>query len=395
MACRLTQSITRFSIFWALTLSCILALVSPVATFALQATPQINSPQETAFQEIQVFAQALSLVKAADLRHRPDTFFLMSALSAMAEAFDRYSHFIPPELLGLFVEQFRDQVTSIGIDVRSSGDQGIEVVSVAPESPAQKAGVRPHDVITAVDGQSLAGLRVIDGLLLIHRPGLGPGTTLKLMIQKQGVGGTKTVSLTRELQRRQTISARLLERGYGILAIRAFMSATPADFRRAVQELEKAGPLVGMVIDLRGNPGGELSAAADVVRTLVKDGVITTTESQFPDARFKLQADGRDVFNWPAVVVVDGGSASAAELVAGALKHHHRAVVIGERTFGKGTFQSFIPIADDMGMYLTMGRYLLPDGSSVDGVGLDPEVHVKVMDDDQVMQVALRILKKS
>ena len=165
MARRPSQSIARFCLLGTFTLSCLMVLLSPVAPFAQQATPQLNSQGQTVYQEMQAFGQVLSVLKMADSQHRPNTFFLLPALSAMTESFDRYSHFIPPELMGLFVEQFHDQVTYIGIDVRGSGDQGIEVVSVAPESPAQRAGIKPHDVITAVDSHSLAGLRVIDGLL--------------------------------------------------------------------------------------------------------------------------------------------------------------------------------------------------------------------------------------
>ncbi len=347
------------------------------------------------YKDIQSLANALSILQFVSMGDRDAKRFLYSALSAMTEALDRYSFFVPPELIGIFSQALKDKYVGTGMCIAKTKSGNIEVISTEPDGPASKAGIKPKDVITTIDGKQVSEMSFLESLKLMIGPEFSSGSKAKLSIRREGNEEPLNFVLTREFIKPQMIEWRIPEKGYGYVRLKGFNRSTIKDFKKGIEETEtKGGVLKGLIIDLRNNPGGDIEASIELSRLFIESGVIASFESNYQEYKGKFKADGGWIYRWPIVVAVDEGSASTSELFSGTLKFHKRAWIIGRRTFGKGTFQTLVPLIDDMGLYITLGRFYLPDGSSVEGSGVMPDVILDQNGDDEVViKKALEILK--
>src|SRR3569623_708324 len=250
----------------------------------------------------------------------------------------------------------------------------VKVMSPIDDTPAQKAGLRTGDLIVRLDSTPVKGLTLKDAVDLMRGK---PGTDIVLTVIREGEEKPLKFNLTRAVIKVKSVKSRTLDKGYGYLRITQFQSHTPENLLQAISDLKKenGGQLKGVVLDLRNNPGGVLSAAVSVADDFLEGGLIVYTEGRVKDSEMKFKATPSDVLNGaPIVVLITGGSASASEIVAGALQDQHRAIIMGEKSFGKGSVQTILPIGNGAALKLTTARYFTPSGRSIQAEGITPDI---------------------
>ncbi|MEX0374723.1 S41 family peptidase [Spiribacter pallidus] len=305
----------------------------------------------------------------------PET-LIDNAIQGMLQGLDPHSTYLDRSDYQQLQEGTRGEFGGLGIEVGME-DGFVEVIAPIDGTPADAAGIRPGDLIIRIDGQSVKGLDLQEA---VERMRGEPGTEIVLGILRDGAEAPIEVTIERAIIRVESVRARLLEPGFGYLRISQFQSRTGDDVLDAVEGLvADAGPdgLSGLVLDLRNNPGGVLDAAVEVADAFLASGVIVTTDGRAERAASRFVATPNDALGGvPLVVLVNAGSASAAEIVAGALQDHRRGVVMGEPTFGKGSVQTILPLRDGNAVKLTTARYFTPEGRSIQAEGITPDVRI-------------------
>jgi carboxyl-terminal processing protease len=250
----------------------------------------------------------------------------------------------------------------------------VKVVSPIDDTPAQRAGIKAGDLIVRLDDKPVKGMTLADAVKIMRGE---PGSDIVLTVVREGEEAPLKFTLTRDIIKVKSVKNKLLEKNYGYLRISSFQSGTGQGLLDAVDELKKEneGPLKGIVLDLRNNPGGVLNAAVDVSDAFIESGLIVYTEGRIKNSEMRFSATPDDVINGaPIVVLINGGSASASEIVAGALQDHKRAIIMGEKSFGKGSVQTILPTSNGAAVKLTTARYFTPSGRSIQAQGIEPDV---------------------
>ena len=331
--------------------------------------------------EAHLLAEAIERVRHDYVDELDDDRLVEAAIRGMLADLDPHSSFLGPAEFDDIRVSTSGRYSGIGVDL---GVEDGRVVVVAPVdgSPASRAGILAGDVILSVDGMPLDVADLDDAAHLMRGP---PGTRVVLAIRREGVDELLEIALDRGQIEVQSVRAELLEAGDAYVRISHFTDSTAQDLRRALADLEhQAGrSLPGLVLDLRNNPGGVLDAAVAVADVFLDRGLIVSAEGRMPDARFRANATPGDLLDGaPLSILVNKGSASAAEIVAGALKDHRRATIIGTPTFGKGSVQTIIPLSDGNAIKLTTSRYYTPSGMSIHARGVVPDVVVEAQAPD-------------
>jgi carboxyl-terminal processing protease len=294
-----------------------------------------------------------------------------AAAEGMVASLDPHSAFLDAAEYEAMRVSTTGHYSGVGLEV---AEQDGKVVVVAPieGSPADRAGVRAGDVLLEIDGRSVEAVRLDEA---IERMRGFVGSTVHLALSRAGEPEPLQFELARSDVHVRTVRSEALPGSYGYVRITHFNDATPRDLGRQLSQLQAAAPLAGLVLDLRGNPGGVLEAAVGVADDFLDSGVIVRAEGRTAESRFEMHATGGDLVRQaPLVVLVDRGSASGAEIVAGALRDHGRATLMGERTFGKGSVQTVMPLRDGLALKLTTSRYFTPSGASIHDRGIEPDV---------------------
>lgn len=298
-----------------------------------------------------------------------------AAVDGIVARLDPHSHFLDAAEYEAMRISTSGQYSGVGLEVAEQ-DGRVVVVSPIQGSPAERVGIRAGDVLIAIDGKDL-GPGELDHA--VERMRGRNGSTVRLAVARAGMPAPLEFEIERSQVHVRTVSAARLPGSYGYLRISHFNDETPRDVRNELAQLQGVGPLRGLVFDLRGNPGGVLESAVDVADDFLDNGLIVRAEGRAAGARFEMRAsDGDLLANAPIVVLVDRGSASGSEIVAGALRDHRRATIIGQRTFGKGSVQTVIPLSGGQALKLTTSRYFTPSGTSIHEQGLDPDVRLDV-----------------
>ena len=328
------------------------------------------------WQDARMLATVLERVKHDYVNPVDDHQLLQAAIHGMVSSLDPYSAYLEGDEYDELKISSSGRYSGVGIELSIEDDQ---VVVIAPfdGSPAAQAGIRSGDVIVTIDGVSVDTNSLSD---TIGRMRGAEGTTVKIGILREGVAQPMMFTLTRSRVELHSVRAEMLEPGYGYVRISQFSETTADDFMAALKDLRKhnGAPLKGLVLDLRDNPGGVLEAAVSVADAFLDSGVIVTAKGRTPDSKFEMDATPGDALNGaPIVVLVNGGSASAAEIVAGALKDQHRAKLMGRTTFGKGSVQTIIPLSEDRAVKLTTSLYYTPSGVSINHRGIAPDIELE------------------
>lgn len=354
--------------------------------------PVLAGADETAaspYANLAIFARALSHIEVSHVEPPDQDALIYGAIRGMVDTLDPHSSFLDPDEVARLNADTEGRFGGVGveIDVR---DGWITVHGVLAGGPAERAGLRPGDRFLTLDGVGARDLRVSEAVRIMRGE---PGTSVTVRVRREGEGEAVELTMTREVIEVEAVEARVLPDRIAYVRIRSFQATTTSELRAAldaaVRETESAGGLRGVLLDLRGNPGGLLDEAVLVADEFLIEGTIVSTRGR--DGVVLSEASARAPGtrpDWPMVVLVDYFSASAAEIVAGALRDHRRALVVGTRTWGKGSVQNVIDLPDGSALKLTVARYYTPSGDSIQAVGIEPDVVVEQLDEELARTLA-------
>lgn len=363
------------------------AIVGITASLSLNvfALKQTADDTELPLEQLQKFTEVYSRIKQ-DYVETPDSKEMINnAIRGMLTGLDPHSDYLDEESFKELQVGTSGEFGGLGIEVGME-DGFVKVISPIDDTPAQKAGLMAGDLIIRLDETPVKGMNLNDAVKLMRGK---PDTKIELLIVREGKDKPFKVTLTRAVIKVQSVKSRILESGYGYLRISSFQAKTTDSLLEAINKLktENKQNLRGVILDLRNNPGGVLNAAVGVSDAFLNDGKIVYTEGRVEDAKMEYTATAGDELDGaPIVVLVNQGSASASEIVAGALQDHKRALIVGQKTFGKGSVQTVLPLDEKTALKLTTARYFTPAGRSIQAEGIKPDIDIKplkVTADDQ------------
>lgn len=357
------------------------------AALLLGGSPVPVSGASPRYQDLSVFSSVLDLVRKNYVEPVDEEKLVHGALRGMLQELDPHSSYLDPEAHKEMQVDTRGEFFGLGIEITKQQDGLIEVVSPIDGTPAAQAGLKAKDQIVAIcpkprpddwteDCKPTKGMPLFEAVKLMRGP---RGSSITIEILREGFERPKPYTLVRDAVKVASVDGRMLAPGYAYVRIRSFQERTDQELRKTLARLhdEAKSPLQGLVLDLRDNPGGLLDQAVKVADTWLSDGLIVYTQGRVESQRqdFRAHADGSEP-GYPMVVLVNAGSASASEIVAGALQDQRRALVIGRHTFGKGSVQTVYPLEDGSGLRLTTALYYTPSGRSIQEVGIAPDLEV-------------------
>ncbi len=351
-----------------------------------EAETQPAAPEGLPLDELRTFTEVFAKIKNDYVEPVDDRKLLEDAIRGMLAGLDPHSTYLDPESYRDLQEGTTGEFGGLGIEVGME-DGLIKVISPIDDTPAQKAGIKAGDLIIKLDETPVKGMELNDAVNMMRGK---PGTEIKLTILREGEEKPLEITIVRDVIKVNSVRARTLEPGYGYVRVSSFQGRTAEDLRTELEKLiqENNNDLKGIVLDLRNNPGGVLNAAVEVSDLFLNKGLIVYTEGRIKDSELRFNAKPVDLFeNLPMIVLVNEGSASASEIVAGALQDHKRAVIMGQQTFGKGSVQTILPMSNQAAVKLTTARYFTPNGRSIQAEGIKPDividkVTVKQAEDD-------------
>jgi len=342
-----------------------LSLAIGHSVYALKDNDQIP------FEDLQAFTEVFSRVKSDYVETVDDKKLIEDAIRGMLSGLDPHSSFLNTSEFSDLKIGTTGQFGGLGIEVGMENGF-VKVISPIDDTPAARAGVQASDLIIKLDKQSVKGMSLNDAVKIMRGK---PNTDIDLTIVREGEPNPLVIKITREIIRVKSVKNRMLEPGYGYVRITNFQSRTTTDLLKAISDLQKQEQLKGLVLDLRNNPGGVLNGAVGVSDAFIDDGLIVYTEGRIDDSSHRYLATPGDSLNGaPLVVLLNGGSASASEIVAGAIQDHNRGIILGTKSFGKGSVQTIQELRNGSAVKLTTARYFTPNGRSIQAKGIEPDI---------------------
>ncbi len=324
-------------------------------------------------EELRTFTEVFSRIQSDYVEPVNDKDILKDAIQGMLSGLDPHSSYLDPEDYKEVRIGTEGQFGGLGIEVTM--DNGfVKVVTPIEDTPAAEAGILTGDLIIRLDEKPVKGMTLTDAVRLMRGK---PGSKIKLTIVREGYDKPLKISVVRSVIKLQSVKRRILEKNYGYVRITQFQGNSAKNLEAALRRLKKEnnGALKGLVLDLRNNPGGVLSGAVTISDMFLDKGLIVYTEGRTADSELRYSATPGDLINGaPMVILLNGGSASASEIVAGALQDHKRAIIMGTRSFGKGSVQTILPISNGAALKLTTARYYTPKGRSIQASGIEPDI---------------------
>jgi carboxyl-terminal processing protease len=326
------------------------------------------------YEDLRTFTEIFGRIKKDYVEPVSDKKLLEDAVKGMLSGLDPHSAYLDPEEYQELKEGTTGQFGGLGIEVTMENGF-IKVVSPIDDTPAQKAGIKAGDLIIKLDDKPVKGMTLAEAVK--HMRGAA-GSKILLFVVREGVDSPLKITITRDIIKVKSVKSRILEKDYGYVRISSFQSGTGEGLKEALASLKKdnkGNNLKGLVLDLRNNPGGVLNAAVEVSDAFMKSGLIVYTEGRIANSQMRFSAAPDDLIDGaPMVVLINAGSASASEIVAGALQDSKRAIIMGEKSFGKGSVQTILPTNTGSAIKLTTARYFTPSGRSIQAKGIEPDV---------------------
>ena len=348
-------------------------LISPVVAeqdAAIDPQAEVRLPLE----DLRTFAKVFEHIRKAYVNEVDDRTLLEYAIKGMLSELDPHSTYLNASSFSDLQEHTTGEFGGLGIEVGME-DGFVKVISPIDDTPADKAGIEAGDVIIKLDGASIKGLGISDAVKLMRGP---KGSDITVTVVREGGDRPFDVVITRDIIKTQSVRSRVLEDGYGYLRIAQFQLNTGDETVKELRQLTEDTDLKGLIVDLRNNPGGVLQSSVAVSDAFLEKGLVVYTEGRVENASMSFEASPGDAIQGlPIVVLINGGSASAAEIVAGALQDHRRAIIMGTRSFGKGSVQTVIPMSEEQAIKLTTALYYTPNGRSIQAQGIEPDIIVE------------------
>lgn len=335
---------------------------------------RVGADINSTYEKLKILADVLALVEKNYVEPVKINNLVNGAINGMLETLDPHSSFMTPDVFKEMQTETRGSFGGVGFEI-TIRDKVLTVVAPIEDTPAFRAGIQSGDQILRIDGKSTKDMNLMDAVKLMRG---AEGTKVTITIMRNGFTEPKDLSLTRAIIPIRSVRSKMLEEGYGYIKINQFIEKTHTDMKAALEKLEsKEGTLKGLILDLRNDPGGLLEQAVKVADEFLEAGMIVYTEGRVEGQKMKFYAQKKvKMREYPMMVLVNAGSASASEIVAGALQDHGRAVILGTPTFGKGSVQTIIPLEDGSAVRLTTARYYTPNGRSIQAQGIVPDIIV-------------------
>lgn len=358
-------------------LTALTALIVGVSIGIASSVHAERSESRLPVDDVRMLSQVLDRIKQAYVEDIDDSELIESAIEGMLSGLDPHSDYLTPDDFADLRESTSGEYGGLGIEITLDDTGFIRVVAPIDDTPAFRAGMQSGDLITQINDTPVKGMTVNDAVTLMRGE---PGSQIELTVVREGENQPLSIEITRDVIQITSVRQRLLEDDFGYVRISQFQERTGQDFIDAMSELreQNGAPLEGMVLDLRNNPGGVLQASVEVVDALISEGLIVYTEGRLPNSASRFRAHASDPSEGVSLVVlINGGSASASEIVAGAIQDHGRGVIMGTRSFGKGSVQTILPLDDSHAIKLTTARYFTPSGRSIQAQGIVPDIEVR------------------
>ena len=331
------------------------------------------------YEKIDLFSEVLEKIQNEYVEEVDQTEVMDSAINGVLQSLDPYSAYMNPKIFEESQTETSGQFGGLGIEVTMEAGV-VKVISPIDNTPAAEAGVKAGDYIVKINNEQVQGKTLMEAVNLMRGP---VGTTIKITIRRKGLKKAKVFEITREIIEIKSVVSKLVENKVGYLRLRAFNENSSNQLKKEISKIEKNKNLLGYILDLRNNPGGLLSQAIKISDFFLNDGEIVSTRGRKNRDNRKFFAKKGDKINGkPLIVLINNGSASASEIVAGALQDQKRAILLGETTFGKGSVQSIIPLRNKGAIRLTVSKYYLPSGKSISEVGVVPDIKVEEKEED-------------
>ncbi len=333
-------------------------------------------PKNDLYEKIDLFGEVLENIKKDYVDDVDQAEMMDSAINGVLQSLDPYSAYMSPELFKEMQTDTRGEFGGLGIEIGMESGV-VKVISPIDGTPADKAGIKAGDYIVKIGKEQVQGKSLMEAVKLMRGP---VGSTIDLTIRRKNVKKPLEFKVTRKIIEIQSVSSELIgkEKNIGYLRLKSFNENSDNQFLLSIKKFEKKSKVKGYVIDLRNNPGGLLTQAINITDFFLDDGEIVSTKGRKTSETRKFFArKGDEIKGKPVVILINNGSASAAEIFAGALKDHKRAIILGENSYGKGSVQSIIPLRNGGGMRLTISKYYLPSGKSISEVGVTPDIFVE------------------
>ncbi len=340
---------------------------------------ETNSSENDIYKKIDLFGEVLEKINKEYVDEIDQSKSMDSAINGLLQSLDPYSSYMSPEILNEMQTETSGEFGGLGIEV--SMDSGVvKVISPIDDTPASRAGIKAGDYIVKINDNQVQGKSLSEAVDLMRGP---VGSGIELTVRRRGEKKALTFNIVREIIQVQSVKTDLLEKNIGYIRLTSFNENSGDQIKKKLKELEKNNKVKAYILDLRNNPGGLLSQAIRITDFFLDNGEIVSTKGRKTSENRKWFAKKGDILNSKTLVVlINYGSASASEIVAGALKDHKRAILLGENTYGKGSVQSIIPLKNDGAIRLTVAKYYLPSGKSISEVGVSPDIEVSEESDD-------------
>jgi len=357
-------------------------------TIGLSRSYKVSARSDTIYEDLKIFTDVIGLLQKEYVEETNSKDLVYGAIKGMLETLDPHSAFMPPNMYKEMQEETKGRFEGLGIEITIK-DGVLTVVSPIEDTPAFRAGVLAGDQILKIDGESTKNLTLMDSVKRLRGP---KGTKVTITIMREGFAKPRDFTLTRDVIPIRSVRFELLEKQYGYIRLSQFQEKTEGEFEKALKSLEgeSKGAIKGLILDLRNNPGGLLDQAVKVADRFIESGLIVSMEGRREEQKMKFHARSQGTATrYPLVVLVNGGSASGSEIVAGAIQDHGRGILVGTQTFGKGSVQTIFPLKDGSGLRLTTARYYTPNGRSIQAKGVMPDIIVKPLPPEEEKATAL------
>ena len=331
------------------------------------------------YEKIDLFSEVLEKIQNEYVEEINQADVMDSAINGVLQSLDPYSAYMNPKIFKESQIETSGEFGGLGIEV--SMEAGVvKVIAPIDGTPASKAGIKAGDYIVRINGEQVQGKTLMEAVNLMRGP---EGTSIEITVRRKSLRKAKIFKITREIIEIESVISKIVDNKVGYLRLRAFNENSSNQLKKEISKIEKNKKLVGYILDLRNNPGGLLSQAITISDFFLNDGEIVSTRGRKKRENRKFFAKKGDKINGkPLIVLINGGSASASEIVAGALQDQKRAILLGETTFGKGSVQSIIPLKNKGAIRLTISKYYLPSGKSISEVGVVPDIKVEEEDEE-------------
>ena len=352
-----------------------------VSIFILSLSTNFVFSKNNLLVKIDLFGDVLENIKKEYVDEVDQAEIMDSAINGVLQSLDPYSAYMSPELFKEMQTDTKGEFGGLGIEIGMEAGV-VKVISPIDDTPADKAGIKAGDYIVKIGKEQVQGKSLMEAVKLMRGP---VGTSIDLTIRRKNVKKPLEFKIIRKIIEVRSVSSELVskERNVGYIRLKSFNENSDSQFLKEIQKFKKNPKIVGYVIDLRNNPGGLLTQAINITDFFLNDGEIVSTKGRkISETRKFFARRGDEIKGKPIIVLINNGSASAAEIFAGALKDHKRAIILGENSYGKGSVQSIIPLRNGGGIRLTISKYYLPSGKSISEVGVTPDIFIEESEDD-------------